>query len=76
MATITINGKDFDTDELSEDVMAHIASIRYTDAKLTDLNSEAAALQTARISYGNKLSELLELKPADDLDDGGSISFD
>lgn len=76
MTMITVNGKEFDTDDLSEEAIAHIDFIRYTDAKLADIQRDGAVLQTARIAYSNKVSELLKLDPVDDLDEGGSLSLD
>lgn len=59
MATITIDGKEYNTDELSNEAKAQIASIQFVDAELRKLDSQAAVLRTARTSYAKSLSDLL-----------------
>jgi len=59
MPTITIDGKDFELDDLSKDAKAQIDSIVLCDRKLAELQSEAAIIQTARNAYVAALQELL-----------------
>ena len=59
MPTITIDGKDYDLDDLSKDAKAQIDSIVLCDRKLAELQSEAAIIQTARNAYVGALQELL-----------------
>ncbi len=60
MATITIDGKEYDTDKLSDETKAQLGSLQYVDSELARLQAQAAALQTARIAYGRALKETLE----------------
>ncbi len=60
MATITIDGKEYDTDTLSDETKAQLGSLRYVDSELARLDAQVAALQTARIAYGRALKETLE----------------
>jgi prefoldin subunit 5 len=60
MATITIDGKEYDTDSLSDETKAQLGSLRYVDSELARLQAQVAALQTARIAYGRALKETLE----------------
>ena len=60
MATIKIDGNEYDVGELSEESKAQLMSIKFVDAELARLNAQAAALQTARIAYGRALKETLE----------------
>jgi len=60
MATITIDGKEYDTESLSEEAMAQLVSMRYVDSELSRLQAQVAALQTARIAYGRALKQHLE----------------
>ncbi len=60
MATVTINGKEYDTENLSEDAKKHLASIQYVDRKIAELRGDLAALQTARNAYGRALTGMLE----------------
>ena len=59
MPTITIDGKDYDLDDLSKDAKAQIDSIVLCDRNLAELQSEAAIIQTARNAYVAALQELL-----------------
>ena len=59
MPTITIDGKDFELDDLSKDAKAQIDSIVLCDRKLAELQSEVAIVQTARNAYVAALQELL-----------------
>ena len=60
MATITIDGKEYDVDTLSDETKAQLGSLQYVDSELIRLQAQAAALQTARIAYGRALKQILE----------------
>ena len=60
MAEITIDGKEYDVEELSDDAKDQILSIRYVDSELARIQGQAAALQTARIAYAKALKGILE----------------
>lgn len=60
MPIITIDNKEYETDLFSEEAKAQLASIQFVDAELARLQAKAAALQTARIAYGNELNRLLQ----------------
>ena len=82
MATITIDGKEYDVDSLSEESKAQLVNLRYVDSELARLQAQAAALQTARIAYGRALKQVLEQGKAPEEDEvnieglGDSIQFD
>lgn len=59
MATVTINGQEYDTDQLSEETKKQLGSVQFVDKRINELRAELAALQTARNAYGNALNELL-----------------
>jgi len=60
MATVTIDGKQYDTETLSDETKAQLGSLQYVDSELARLQASAAALQTARIAYSRALKEALE----------------
>ena len=60
MSTITINGKEYNVDSLSDEAKGQIGSIQFVDAELARLQAQAAALQTARIAYSNELQKHLD----------------
>ena len=82
MATITIDGTEYDTETLSDESKAQLGSLQYVDSELARLQAQAAALQTARIAYGRALKETLEEGKAPEVDEvnieglGDSIQFD
>ncbi len=59
MPMITINDKEYDTDQLSDQAKQQLGAIQYIDRKLAELNNEAMILQTARNTYANALNESL-----------------
>lgn len=61
MAILTINGKSYDMDRLSEDAKAQVTRLQFVDAELARLNATMAVYQTARSSYINALLPHLEI---------------
>lgn len=59
MATLNVDGKEYDIEQLSDAARGHAASIRLVDEKLAELQQEAAILQTARNAYVQALQEEL-----------------
>jgi hypothetical protein len=60
MATITIDGKEYDVDTLSDETKAQLGSLQYVDSELARLQAQAATLQTARMAYARALKQTLE----------------
>jgi len=59
---IKIDGTDYSLADLSDKVKSQLASIKFTDDQLQQLNNELAIADTARIGYTNALkSELAKL---------------
>ena len=59
MATITIDGKEYDLEKLSPETQAQIQSLQFVEAELIRLQAQIAIVQTARIAYQNALKNLL-----------------
>ena len=59
MATLTIDDKEYEIDDLSDEAKAQIMAIRFVDQELVRLAANVAALQTARNTYGRALNEIL-----------------
>ena len=51
MATLTIDGKEYDTEQLSDAAKAQITNVQLVDQKLAQLKQEVAIMQTARNAY-------------------------
>ncbi|MGB3545219.1 DUF6447 family protein [Rubrivirga sp.] len=59
MATITIDGKQYDEESLSKEARDNVANLRWCDGRLGDLKREAAIAQTARNAYAQALRAAL-----------------
>ena len=59
MTKITIDEKDYDVDDLSDEAKAQVLSLNFVDAELNRLQLKVAAMQTARNAYGTALKSLL-----------------
>ena len=59
MTKITIDEKDYDVDDLSDEAKAQVVSLNFVDAELNRLQLKVAAMQTARNAYATALKELL-----------------
>ena len=51
MATLTIDGKEYDTEQLSDAAREQIVNIQIVDEKLRTAQRDAAIMQTARNAY-------------------------
>ena len=59
MAKITIDEKDYDVDDLSDEAKAQVLSLNFVDAELNRIQLKSAAMQTARNAYATALKSLL-----------------
>lgn len=81
MTTITIDGKEYDVDTLSDETKAQLGSLQYVDSELARLQAQAATLQTARMAYRRALKQTLEESKAPEEDEvsieglGDSLQF-
>jgi phage terminase Nu1 subunit (DNA packaging protein) len=66
MTTINIDEIDYDTDKLSDEAKAQLASIQFCDQELQRLQAQAAAIQTARMAYAKALQSALPSVPEGD----------
>ena len=57
MAKITIDGKDYDTDTLSDEVKGNLSAMQFTDVEIQRLQAKLAAMQTARMAYARAVQE-------------------
>jgi len=56
---ITIDGKEFDVESLSEDARRQIVSLRLADQRIAQLQQDLAFVQTARNAYAKALAAKL-----------------
>lgn len=60
MAKITINEKEYETDDMSDDAKAQLQSLQFVDNEIVREQLKIAALQTARNAYAQALQKALE----------------
>jgi hypothetical protein len=59
MAKVTIDGKEYDTDTLSDEAKNNIQNVQFCERKMNDLRRELAVAQTARNAYAQALKSAL-----------------
>jgi len=59
MPTISIDNKDYETDDLSEEARNQLGSLQAADAEIARLNVLLAIAQTARNAYAKALTDVL-----------------
>lgn len=59
MPIVRIDGKDYDTDKLSEGARNQLLNVQATDQELQRLQIQTAIAQTARIAYAKALQKAL-----------------
>lgn len=62
MSKIKIDDVEYETDEMSDEAKAQIASLQFNEAHMLRLRNELAIADTARIAYANALKKELEKK--------------
>jgi hypothetical protein len=60
MPKITVDGVDYNTEDLSDNGKAQLASLQFLEVQMSKLNSEIAVYQTARNSYVAELKVELD----------------
>ena len=56
MAKVTIDGKEYESESLSQEAQDNILNLRYCDQRLVELRREVAIAQTARNAYAQALA--------------------
>ena len=60
MATVKIDGKEYEVDPLSDRAKSNIASLQFVQAEIQRLNNLIAISKTAEVAYTNVLKEEIE----------------
>ena len=63
---VSIDGKDYNLDSLSDQVKAEITSLQFVETEIHRLQAQLAAMQTARIAYANSIKSGLPAMPDSD----------
>ena len=59
MPKINVDGLEFNTEDLTDNAKAQLASLQFLEAQMAKLKSEIAVYQTARNTYAIALNEEL-----------------
>ena len=62
MPKITVEGIEYNTEDLTENGKAQVASLQFLEAQMNKIRSEIAVYQTARNTYVAALKSELEAK--------------
>ncbi len=57
MAKVTIDGKEFEYDSLSDKAKANLVSLKFAQDELTKLQAQTAIYKTAEAAYSRILNE-------------------
>ena len=72
MAKIKLDDVEYDTEDMSDNAKAQLASLQFNEAHINRLKNELAIADTAKIAYVNALKRELEsnenTKPSDNKD--------
>lgn len=60
MPKITVEGIEYNTEDLTDNGKAQVASLQFLEVQMNKLKSEIAVYQTARNAYINALKKELE----------------
>ena len=66
MAKIKLDEVEYDTDEMTENAKAQLASLQFNEAHMNRLKNELAIADTAKIAYVNALKRELEQPEAEE----------
>ena len=81
MAKISVNGKEYDIEDLPEEAVGQIKALQFTQVEMNSLRAKLAAMQTAHTAYGVALASIVEAKPENsdtiqDIDLPDNLTFD
>lgn len=65
MAKISVNGKEYDIDDLPKEAISQIRALKFIEVDMSNHSMRLAALQTARDAYALALVSLVEAEPSD-----------
>tara|TARA_R100000231_G_scaffold4068_1_gene7016 strand:- start:649 stop:834 length:186 start_codon:yes stop_codon:yes gene_type:complete len=60
MSTITIDEKEYEIEDMTDEQKSLVQAMNYCDAKIAETQNQLAALQTARQAYVNDLGSRLK----------------
>mgnify|MGYP000711933626 FL=1 len=71
MPKIKLDDVEYDTEDMSDNAKAQLASLQFNEAHINRLKNELAIADTAKIAYVNALKRELEAPVIENTDDKG-----
>lgn len=65
MAKVTVEGVEYETEKMTDNAKAQLASLQFLEAHIQQIQNEIAIYQTARQTYGKALKTTLEAGASD-----------
>ena len=59
MAKVTIDDKEYETDDMAEETLAQLQSLQFVNGEIPRLQAKVAAMQTASNAYSKALGDAL-----------------
>ena len=59
MATVTIDNKEYNLDDLSDEAKRLLASLQFAQSEIQRIQGKLAITQTAASTYSNQLNQVL-----------------
>ena len=60
MASVTIDGKDYDLEDLSDKAKEQLGSLQFVQSEVNKLNAQLAVLKTAQAAYSSALKNEID----------------
>ena len=60
MAKVTINGKEYDTETISEEAKRQLVSLQFATSELQRLEAQLAITRTAQVAYSNAFENAVD----------------
>ncbi len=60
MATVKIDGKDYNLDDLSDQAKNQLGSLQFVQGEIKRLEAQIAVFKTAAVGYTNELKKEIE----------------
>ena len=60
MATITIDGKDYNSDDLSQNAKEQLVSLQFAQGEIKRLEAQLAVFKTAAVAYSTSLKKEID----------------
>lgn len=76
MSHITVDGQEYNLDDLSDKARQHVQAVQFADQRLQQLQMEQALCQSARNAYAQELAPKLPEKEAHPNKKKGVITID